>query len=428
MKIAIFSDCYLDLTGGIVTAINTEKQELERRGHTVSVFSSAYPKSAAEQKKLAKSHIYPVPSCHLLGRGVTPIARRPRIIEKWLLATHPELKDYDIFYVHYEAGCSIAGLRLGRQLHIPTVQVMHGREDRGEELIIPYGFRTIVATLLNWVHSWYLPHPVRVEPDDYLATTRARTRMWELMVNHANAADLVITPSRFFGQMLQRYGVTRPAKPLHHAIADKYLNTPTPVIGETISASFVANRGGGANAGAFFTPEHPLEIIWHSRLCPEKRILPFLRALTHVKSPYHLSIYGDGLQFAQAKAYARRHHLRVTFHGKASFAKIWNGLQGSHLDVLVSYDYDTFGMTLIEAAAAGVPTLICDHNLTEIVPAGGYILADSPATLDLARAIDSLAAHPGRITKMSERLLAGRDQLPISHKIDQLEQLFRELS
>lgn len=43
MKIAIFSDCYLDLTGGIVTTINAEKAELERRGHTVYVFSSAYP-------------------------------------------------------------------------------------------------------------------------------------------------------------------------------------------------------------------------------------------------------------------------------------------------------------------------------------------------------------------------------------------------
>jgi len=105
MKIAIFSDCYLDLTGGIVTAINADKAELERRGHTVYIFSSAYPKSQKEKQQLAKKHIYPVKSCRIFGRGLTPIARRPKIIEKELEKTHPELKNFDIFYVPYEAGC-----------------------------------------------------------------------------------------------------------------------------------------------------------------------------------------------------------------------------------------------------------------------------------------------------------------------------------
>lgn len=407
MKIAIFSDCYLDLTGGIVTVINSEKQELERRGHTVYVFSSAYPKSAAEQKRLKKDHIYPVPSCRILGRGVTPVARRPKIVEKWLLKTHPELKDFDIFYVHYEAGCSIAGLRLGRQLGIPTVQVMHGREDRGEELIIPPGLRTIVATLLDWFHSWYLPHPIRVKKDAYLAPARARARMWELMVNHANAADLVITPSDFFGQMLAHYGVTRPIKPLHHALAAKYAKAD-------VSPHTLA-------------PGQPIEITWHARLSPEKRILPFLEALTQVKSAYHLSAYGDGLQVAEARAYTAKHGLNVTFHGPSSFQQIWRGLLASQLNLLVSYDYDTFGMTLIEAQAAGVPVLICDPNLQEIVPPGGYLLAPSPAPADLARAIDDLATHPAQVAKMSRAMLRGRSHLSIQHKIDQLEQIFNDI-
>ena len=149
MKIAFFSDCYLDLTGGIVSSINAQKAALEQNGHTVYIFSSSYPKSHEELQKLAKTNIFPVPSCRLCFRGFTPVSRRPRIIEKWLLKTHPEIKDCDIFYVHYESGCSIAGLRLGKQLKIPTVQVMHGREDMGEAGIIPFGLRTIVACLLN---------------------------------------------------------------------------------------------------------------------------------------------------------------------------------------------------------------------------------------------------------------------------------------
>ena len=154
MKIAFFSDCFLDLTGGIVTSINAQKKELEKRGHTVYVFSSSYKKSKKKLQKLNKSNIFPVKSCRVWGRGLTPIARKPHIIETQILTEHPEIVDFDIFYVHYEAGCSIAGLRLGKKLGIKTIQVMHGREDIGEQNLVPKGFKTFAATMLNLFHSW----------------------------------------------------------------------------------------------------------------------------------------------------------------------------------------------------------------------------------------------------------------------------------
>lgn len=431
MKIAIFTDCYLDLSGGIVTVINAEKKELERRGHTVYVFSSAYPRSDKEKAKLAKDHIYPVPTCKVFGRGAAPIARRPAKIEKWLTKTHPELKTFDIFYVHYEAGCSIAGLRLGKRLNIPTVQVMHGREDMGEALIIPLGFRTLVAAALNLFHSWYLPHDTKVPKDSYLATTIARAKMWSIMVNHANAADLVITPSNYFRKMLIHYGVTKPIKALHHGIADHY-------IAEKVTTKALA-------------PGEPLKIIWHSRLCPEKRILPFLEALnilgeshdttlkttmnklknreffTSPKHRYVLDVYGDGSEAFAAKAYAKLHRLNVNFYGKTSFDHIWRELQHHHLDVLVSYNYDTFGMSLIEAETAGVPVLIADPDLEEIVPRGSYALTKSPSPTAIAETLDHLIAHPSEIAKMSEVMLTRRSDNKISTKITKLEKLFNDI-
>ena len=348
MKIAIFSDCYLDLTGGIVSTINIEKVALEQRGHTVEVFSSAYPRSASEIKKLAKNHIYPVPSCKYIGRGLTPIARRPRIIEKWLLKNHPEIKNYDIYYIHYEAGCSIAGIRLAQKYHIPAVQVMHGREDVGEEKLVPFGLRTIVATLLDWFHSWYLPHFIKVHCDNYLATTIARAKMWTLMVNHANYADYVITPSEHFRKKLIHYGIKKPILALHHGIADNLIDEKA-----TIKA-----LGPGEN----------LQIIWHSRLSGEKRPMVFLEAINILhhklkKTNYHLVVYGDGPDLPKAQKYAIKHHLNADFYGAKPFNKIWPHIQKSHLDVLISYGYDTFGMTLIEAAAAGTPVLFVDSDM-----------------------------------------------------------------
>lgn len=411
--------------------INAEKKELERRGHTVYVFSSAYPRSGEEKAKLARSHVYPVPTCRIFGRGATPIARRPAKIEKWLMKNHPELTNFDIFYVHYEAGCSIAGLRLGKRLNIPTVQVMHGREDMGEALIIPLGFRTLVAAALNLFHSWYLPHQTKIPKDSYQATTIARAKMWNIMVNHANAADFVITPSNYFRKMLVHYGVVKPIKALHHGIADHY--TIEKVTPKTLA------------------PGEPLKIIWHSRLCPEKRILPFLEALNildesrtgSLKSTvaklknrelfappryrYELDVYGDGTEAVAAKTYAKIHRLNVNFYGKTTFEHIWHELKTHHLDVLVSYNYDTFGMSLIEAESAGVPVLIADPDLEEIVPRGSYVLTKSPSPTTIAESLDALLAHPDKIANMSKTMLNHREDNKISTKITKLEEIFNDI-
>lgn len=405
MNIAFFSDCYLDLTGGIVTSINAQKSALESAGHTVYIFSSGYPKSTAELQKLAQQNIFQVPSCRWLVRGLTPVARRPKIIERWLLQHHPELKNCDVFYVHYEAGCSIAGLRLGRKLHIPTVQVMHGREDMGESNIVPRGFRTLVATLLNWFHSWYLPYPAKVHRDNYLADTVAKAKMWTLMVNHANFADHVITPSHHFADKLTHYGVKSAIQIFPNGYPD---------------ANFPKNAPQKS-----LQPGEELRLIWHSRLSGEKRLLPFLKALTLVTGKYRLDVYGDGPDATRAQKFVTRHHLNVKFHGNTKFPKVQSAILNSHLDILASYNFDNYPLTLVEAEASGVPVFICDPDMQEIVPKNSYILSSSPAPADMADALNDLLAHPERIQQMSATMLKHRDEVLISHRIKTLEKIFR---
>lgn len=407
MKIAIFSDCYLDLTGGITSSINAQKAALEKNGHTVYIFSTSYPKTLEERQKLAKSSIFPVPSCRWLIRGVTPISRRPKIIEKWLLREHPEIKNFDIYYIHYESGCSIAGLRLGKRLRIPTVQVMHGREDMGVTNIIPFGFRTIVATLLNWFHSWYIPHPIKIHRDDYLADTTAKAKMWTMMVNHANYANYVITPSHHFAKKLTHYGVKHKIQIFPNGYPDQ--NFPT---NPTVKS---------------LNPGEPLKIIWHSRLSGEKRIMPFLQALNQVNGKYHLDVYGGGADLKRAKHYAAKHNLSVTFHGNAKFTTVQSAILKSHLDVLASHNFDNYPMTLVEAEAAGVPAFICDPDMQEIVPKDSYILSDGPTPIQMAEALNNLFQHPEKIQQMSKIMLKNRNEVLISNRIKILEKYFSDI-
>ncbi|MBQ2623053.1 glycosyltransferase [Candidatus Saccharibacteria bacterium] len=404
MKIAFFSDCYLDLTGGIVSSINAQKAALEKNGHTVYIFSSGYPRSRVELQKIAKNHIYQVPSCKYCFKPLTPVSRRPKIIEDWLIKTHPELKDFDVFYIHYESGCSIAGLRLGKKLHIPTVQVMHGREDMGEAGLIPFGFRTIVAASLNWFHSWYLPHKTTVHRDEYYADTFAKAKMWTMMVNHANSADLVLTPSEHFRKKLIHYGVAKDIVAFPNGYPDeKYPSSPTV---------------------KQLQPDEELKMIWHSRVSAEKRIIPFLQALTNVRGKYRLEVYGGGGDLKRAKRFVDKHHLNVHFHGDTPFTEVQKVIMDSHLDILVSYNYDTFGMTLIEAEAAGIPVFFCDPDMEEVVPPDSFIISKNESPQEMAKALNKIFKHPEMIEQMSKVMLENRHDVLISHRIKALEKIF----
>ena len=93
----------------------------------------------------------------------------------------------------------------------------------------------------------------------------------------------------------------------------------------------------------------------------------------------------------------------------------------------ISHNFDTFGMTLIEAESAGVPTLFVDTDMKEIVPEGGYVFASNPSYTAIAAEINEIFEHPDKIEKMSRVLLAHRDEVRISRSVDKLEKIFEKL-
>lgn len=407
MKIAMFSDCYLDLTGGVVSSINAQKQELEKLGHTVYVFSPGFRRRKKVKQQLARQKIFIVPSCKLLFRGLTPVSRRPRVVERWLERNFPELAEFTVFHIHYEGGCSIAGIRLGRKLGVSVVQTMHGREDMGEMGIIPWGLRTFVAVALNEFHSWYLPHSIMVKRDNYLAPNLARARMWNLMINHANQADLVLSPSQHFKRKLEQYGVKRRIEVLPNGVPDELLK---------INRKIRRLKAGES-----------LRIVWHSRVSAEKRIMPFLEALAMVQEGYRLEVFGEGGELMRAKNFVRAKNLKVFFHGDLPFKKILPMIAKCHLDVLVSDNTDTFGMTLIEAEALGIPVMICDADMKEIIPRGGYVISEDTSAKAMAGTIVDLIENPEKISKMSKVMLENRDEIRQSKRVRELVEIYQQV-
>ncbi len=383
MKVAIFTDIYAPWgDGGIATSVRAQKDELERRGHEVTVFCPGFN---AHEK-----NVVTVPSHKWLKINGAVLAKRPGAIEKFVLAKMKNFgEDFDVVHVHYEASCSIAGVRLAQRYNLPLAQTMHGREDMAIAVNVPHPWKFMVAWALNFLHSRYLPHQEKVQRDKYQALTRARAKMWELMVNQAENADVVVTPSEHFARKLEHYGVTKPIVAVSNGI-------PKELVDMKYQLRMMADGD-------------VLKMVWNSRVSKEKRIMPFLQALGMLKRPYIVWIYGNGNMMKKAKKYAKEKQLKVKFYGAVKRAKIVARMQEAHLGIMASYNFDTQGMTLLEAEATGLPVFFCDPEMTEVVPQGGYVLAGGPEAVAMAISLENL--KPENIAEMSKVMMEHRKEV-----------------
>lgn len=385
MKIAIFTDLYAPwVIGGIVSSIQAQKAELEKMGHEVVIFCPGL--NAAGRK--AEKDVITVPSHQYLKINGAILTKRPTVVEKFILEKMPNFAEFDLVHVHYEASCSLAGIRLARRFGMPLAQTMHGREDMAIAINVPHPFKTLVALILNCAHGHYLPHRLQVKRDDFQAPTVARQKMWNLMANQAEMADVVMAPSRHFAKKLEYYGVTKPLMVVSNGLPEALVAQKFPM--------------------RQLQPGDVLKMVWNSRLSNEKRIMPFLKALALLKRPYLLHVYGDGNCTKKAQNYAKKHQLKVKFYGRQNREKIIERMQEAHLAVMASYNFDTQGMTLLEAEATGLPVFFCDPAMQEVVPEGSFVLANGPEPAAMAIALDQLEAE--KIALMSSVMLAHRQE------------------
>lgn len=395
MKIAIFSDLYAPwASGGIVASVKAQKQELEKMGHEVIVFCPGF---GSRDKTVIN-----VPSHRHLKIEGANLSKRPTVVEKFVLSKFPQFGGFDLVHVHYEASCSLAGTRLARRFGVPLVQTLHGREDRAIMVNVPHPLKTLVGLMLNFAHSRYLPNVLKVRRDQAHAKTLAARMLWTVMVNQAQYADVVITPSKHFAKKVKHYGVTKPIIPVSNGVA-----------AEIVAESYQPRELGDGDV---------MKMIWNSRASKEKRILPFLKALSLLKRPYLLYIYGGGNQLRQAKNYVRAHNLKVKFGGVVERQKILKRMQDCHLSVMASYDFDTQGMTLLEAEATGLPVFFCDPEMREVVPAGGFVLSSGISPEEMAASLDKIPA--AKIKEMSEVMLKHRVEVMQSEQMPALAKAY----
>ena len=429
LRIAIFTDVFLGIPGGIPSSIRAQKASLEALGHQVTIFCPGTPKDYMNPLTKFGANQDPsiiiVPTAKFLVNGA-PFSKWTKYVTRFIEKKYPNLAEtFDLFHVHYEATTSMAGLLLAKKYGIKVIQTMHGREDMAIAINVPHPLKTLAATGINLIHRATLKSITKKSPKpDYqnteiknLAPTIARREMWQMMVRQANLADQVITPSAHFAKKLQLFGVTRPISVISNGINDQEIANFTPQI-------------------RTYQNDEPLRILWFSRLSKEKRILPFLESLRIAQKlkpdfRFIFTIIGDGNQMSKVQKFCKKHfdEASIKILGTIPHQEILQKYtEDQHLSIINSYQFDTQGLTILEAAACNLPVIYADPDMSEIVPNHGGLCAKSPAPRAMAELLLKIYHQPELIQKLSQNLAASEKTYLQSHQIEKLLKLYRQLS
>lgn len=429
MRIAFFTDVFLEIPGGIPSSIKAQKTALESLGHHVTIFCPGWKKqqpgiSMDKQSRLPLSKksdqdIVMVPTFKYLHPNGAPLAKSPTKILKYINKLYPNFSSsFDLVHVHYEASCSIAGVKLAKKYHLKLVQTMHGREDIAIYTNVPTPLNYLVAPLLNLLHQKSLESIQQrkitlPKKDNYLIKTSVHRNMWELMIRQASLADIVISPSQHFAKNLEHYHAAKTVHVVSNGIDDELFAKYSFKIRER-------------------QQNDPLKIIWSSRVSKEKRIIPFLESIK--QSKYHkniqLTVIGEGNQLQEAKAFtkANLNNTKITFFGLIPHEELFQYEKDQHLSIINSYGFDTQGMTILEAIACGLPVIYADPAMDENIPDHCGLRAKNNTPAAMAELLDYIFENPELIKAMSEAALKASPSVMQSAQIKNLLNLYQSSS
>jgi len=143
--------------------------------------------------------------------------------------------------------------------------------------------------------------------------------------------------------------------------------------------------------------DHGDYVLFAGPPTPEKRISTMLVAWSHLHDRIPLMVIGGGPQLAELEKEARDRGLNnITFRGQLSREQTLDAMRHARFLVFSSEWYETFGMTMVESFACGVP-VVCSRlgAMQELVEDGRTGLHFTPGDADdLAEKVEWAWNHP----------------------------------
>ncbi len=361
MRIGMMADLYKPHVSGVTNSIALSKRWLEKAGHEVFVFTFGDDGVIDNEENIIRTSGLPVVD--------TGFYLNLRYNSK---ARHL-LCSMDVAHVHHPFVSGSLAVLYCSPRNIPIIFTNHTRYDLMTQAYVPLLPESISdAALKAYLSPFY------------------------------RACDLVIVPSLS----------------MRHILADHFgLDTQVTIIPNGLDLAPYRVIIQPIDRVQFGFSENDVISIYVGRLSPEKNLSLLLRAFYGVAMAYdhvRLLLVGDGPERENLEAQVKRMNIgnKVFFTGMVEYKEIPAYLASSDIFVTPSSS-ETFGLSTVEAMAAGLPTLGMD------APGSQDIIDDGVTGLVTS---DDLAVFTAKLVLLSTnhdlRREMGKQALLASEKYD----------
>jgi 1,2-diacylglycerol 3-alpha-glucosyltransferase len=362
MRIGMMADIYKPHVSGVTNSIALSKQWLENAGHEVFIFTFGDDEVIDNEKNIIRTTGVPVVDTGFyLNLRYNSLARH-------LLCS------MDITHVHHPFVSGSLAMRYCSPRNIPIVFTHHTRYDLMTQAYVPLLPESISdAALKAYLSPFY------------------------------RACDLVIVPSLSMRQILaEQFG----------------LETPVEVIPNGLDLAPYREKIHPIDRTKFGFTKNDVISIYVGRLSPEKNLSLLLRAFYGVAMTYdqvRLLIVGDGPERENLETLTKHMGIgsKVFFTGMIDYKEIPAYLITSDIFVTPSSS-ETFGLSTVEAMAAGLPALGMDApGSQDIIEDGvtGLVTSDDLAVFTAKLVL--LSTNHDLRQEMGKQALAASEQYDI---------------
>lgn len=311
MKFGFFTDTYFPQVSGVATSIKTLKDELEKKGHQVYIFTTTDPNAKEFEEDVIRMPSVPFVSFkdrRIVVRGMW---------YAYLIAKELEL---DLIHTHTEFGAGMLGKMVGKKLKIPVIHTYH----------------TMYEDYLHYIAKGKVVKPAHVK---YFS---------RMFANHTTG---VVCPSERVIDKLEEYGVTAPMRIIPTGIDIKKFDRPD--ITAAMKKKLRLELG---------LTDNSLMLLSLSRISYEKNIQTIIKGFPKIIDRFpeaYLIIVGNGPYVDELKALAQECGVSesVKFTGEVPNDDVAIYYKAADYFVSASTS-ETQGLTYTEAMAAGTPCIV----------------------------------------------------------------------
>lgn len=383
MKIALLIDDRYPHSGGTTRVVERLAQHLTASGHTNKIFCPSRSRPDAPGAQLVRTVRLPT-----MAEGTL----YPSAQDKALLLDYKP----DVIHTHSERGAFTWARQASRDLGVPHVHTFHA----DYSVLHPY---YPLANVLSWwlaQQTKRLTRQVSIPPnlDGYYEPNERFLRYdWLNMARFAANTDYYTTPSPRIFHFFERVGLADHGQLIPFGIDPIWFTDKLTIESRS----------------------EPPVIMSVGRLDAEKRvdvIIEAFRLLRKSGVDARLRIVGTGTVAAklQNQAMSTGFGDDITFHGLVKSDDDLRALyRSASMFALGSYHYETQGLVLLEAAAAGLPIVYSDARL-EIGVVDANSLLVSPEASSYAQAFTQLCQDDQRRRQMGLASLTEARRYPLN--------------